>query len=96
MLKGIFSLFLTQKCTGDSAAEMQCKSPNITSLRMMMESNENLTFGFIMDGVTELLTWSEDNNVDLEYFEDPEYFQFMNGEIEKDGPTLTIMVCIAI
>ncbi|XP_022105007.1 plexin-B1-like [Acanthaster planci] len=79
------------KCTGDSPTEMQCKSPNITSLRMMMESDENLTFGFIMDGVIELLAWSENNEVELEYFEDPVYVPFENGEMEKDGSTLTIM-----
>ncbi|XP_022105398.1 plexin-B-like isoform X2 [Acanthaster planci] len=88
---GDSSLTYKEVCTGDSPTEMQCKSPNITSLRMMMESNENLTFGFIMDGVSQLLTWSEDNEIELEYFEDPVYVPFENEEMEKDGSTLTIM-----
>ncbi|XP_022105028.1 plexin-B-like isoform X2 [Acanthaster planci] len=88
---GDSSLIYQEVCTGDSPTEMQCKSPNITSLRMMMASNENLTFGFIMDGVIELLAWSENNEVELEYFEDPVYVPFENEEMEKGGSTLTIM-----
>ncbi|XP_022111250.1 plexin-B-like isoform X2 [Acanthaster planci] len=88
---GDSSLRYKEECTGESTTEMQCKSPNITSLRMMRDTNENLTFGFIMDGVSELLTWSEDNEIELEYFEDPVYVPFENGEMEKDGSTLTIM-----
>ncbi|XP_038069358.1 plexin-B-like [Patiria miniata] len=76
-----------EECQGKSATEMQCPSPNVTDLNI---SNDNLTFGFIMDGVTQLLTWSKDNDVDLEYFEDPMYNQFEGGMKEKEGETLTI------
>ncbi|XP_038069418.1 plexin-A4-like [Patiria miniata] len=76
-----------EECQGESATEMRCPSPNITDLDI---SNENLTFGFIMDGVTQLLTWSEDNGVDLEYFEDPMYNKFEDGIKDKEGETLTI------
>ncbi|XP_038069370.1 plexin-B-like [Patiria miniata] len=76
-----------EECQGESATEMRCPSPNITDLDI---SNENLTFGFIMDGVTQLLTWSQDNGVDLEYFEDPMYNKFEGGMKEKEGETLTI------
>ncbi|XP_038067021.1 plexin-B1-like [Patiria miniata] len=75
------------ECQGESATEMRCPSPNITDLDI---SNENLTFGFIMDGVTQLLTWSEDNDADLEYFEDPVYNKFKGGMKDKEGETLTI------
>ncbi|XP_038069457.1 plexin-B2-like [Patiria miniata] len=66
-----------KECQGESATEMQCPSPNITDLDI---SNENLTFGFIMDGVTQLLTWSQDNDANLEYFEDPIITNLKVGE----------------
>ncbi|XP_038069360.1 plexin-B-like [Patiria miniata] len=75
------------ECQGESATEMQCPSPNITDLDI---SNENLTFGFIMDGVTQLLTWSQANDVDLEYFEDPVYNKFEGAMKDKEGETLKI------
>ncbi|XP_038066957.1 plexin-B1-like [Patiria miniata] len=75
------------ECQSESATEMRCPSPNITDLGI---SNDNLTFGFIMDGVTQLLTWSQDNDVDLEYFVDPMYNTFEGGMKEKEGETLTI------
>ncbi|XP_022111248.1 plexin-B1-like [Acanthaster planci] len=79
-----------EECTGDTATQMLCKSPNITSIRI--GGKHSLTFGFIMDGVSELLTWSEDNEIELEYFEDPVYVPFENGVMEEDaGSTLTIL-----
>ena len=45
-----------------------------------------------MDGVSDLLTWSEDNDVDLEFFLDPEYDEFENDLFEKKGELMTIMV----
>ncbi|XP_038061899.1 plexin-B-like [Patiria miniata] len=91
ILVGDRSKTYTEECEGESATEMRCKSPNITALDMLEEGNENATFGFIMDGVTQLLTWSEDNDVDLEYLEDPVYYMFENGLQDKEGETLTIM-----
>ncbi|XP_038069507.1 plexin-B-like [Patiria miniata] len=76
------------ECQVKSATEMRCPSPNVTDLDM---SNANLTFGFIMDGVTQLLTWSQDNDVDLKYFDDPVYYEFEGGTKNKEGETLTIM-----
>ncbi|XP_038069442.1 plexin-B-like [Patiria miniata] len=77
-----------EECQGESATEMRCPSPNVTDLDI---SNANLTFGFIMDGVTQLLTWSQDNDVDLKYFDDPVYYEFEGGTKNKEGETLTIM-----
>ena len=71
---------------------MRCKTPNITSAISRSLSRLNLTFGFIMDGVSDLLTWSEDNDVDLEFFLDPEYYEFENDLFEKTGELMTIMV----
>ncbi|XP_038069473.1 plexin-B1-like [Patiria miniata] len=77
-----------KECQGESATEMRCPSPNITDLDM---SNENLLpFDFIMDGVTQLLTWSQDNDANLEYFEDPVYYKFEDGMKDKEGETLKI------
>ncbi|XP_038066372.1 plexin-B-like [Patiria miniata] len=78
---------LKEECRGGSATSMECRSPNITDLNMR---NKKLTFGFIMDGVTQLLTWSQDNDVDLEYFEDPVYYKFGGGMKDKEGETLRI------
>ena len=71
---------------------MRCFTPNITSAISSSLSRLNVTFGFIMDGVSDLLTWSEDNDVDLEFFPDPEYDEFENGLFEKKGELMTIMV----
>ena len=71
---------------------MHCFTPNITSAISSSLSQLNVTFGFIMDGVSDLLTWSEDNDVDLEFFLDPEYDEFENGLFEKKGELMTIMV----
>ncbi len=71
---------------------MRCPTPNITSAVSSSLSQRNVTFGFIMDGVSDLLTWSEDNAVDLEFFPDPEYDKFENDLFEKKGELLTIQV----
>ena len=71
---------------------MTCKTPNITSAISSSLSQLNVTFGFIMDGVSDLLTWSEDNNVDLEFFPDPVYDKFPNDLYEKTDATMEIEV----
>ncbi|XP_038066354.1 plexin-A4-like [Patiria miniata] len=76
-----------EECQGESATEMRCPSPNIRDLDT---SNVKLTFGFIMDGVTQLLTWFQDNDANLEYFEDPVYNKFEDGMKDKEGETLKI------
>ncbi|XP_038061896.1 plexin-B-like [Patiria miniata] len=80
-----------EECQGESETTMRCPSPNITGFNSAtLMSKENLTFGFIMDGFTQLLTWSQDNDANLEYFQDPEYYEFEDVE-EKDGESLAIM-----
>ena len=71
---------------------MRCTTPNITSAVSRSQSKHTVTFGFIMDGVSDLLTWSKDNNIGLEFFPDPEYDEFENGLFEKKGELMTIMV----
>ena len=78
----------------ESPELMRCKTPNITSAISSSLSQLNVTFGFIMDGVSDLLTWSEDNDVDLEFFPDPEYDEFEDDLFEKTGELMTITVRI--
>ncbi|XP_071784052.1 plexin-A4-like isoform X2 [Asterias amurensis] len=80
-----------KSCAVEGSEFMRCKTPNITSAISSSLSQLNVTFGFIMDGVSDLLTWSEDNDVDLEFFPDPEYDEFENGLFEKKGELMTIM-----
>ncbi|XP_022100549.1 plexin-A2-like [Acanthaster planci] len=63
-----------EQCRRNSDTSLTCPSPDIRPYRCNAG-----TFGFIMDSVTELLTWSERNDVTLEYFPDPVYFPF-DGE----------------
>ncbi|XP_071784063.1 plexin-B-like [Asterias amurensis] len=79
-----------ESCTVESPELMRCKTPNITSAISSSLSQHNVTFGFIMDGVSDLLTWSEDNDVDLEFFPDPEYDEFEDDLFEKMGELMTI------
>ena len=72
---------------------MRCPSPNITSAISKTLTQRNVTFGFIMDGVTDLLDWStNDEFINLEYFPDPEYEEFENEVQEKKEDLLTIKV----
>ncbi len=73
---------------------MSCQTPNVTSAVNNSLSQRNVTFGFIMDGVSDLLTWSEDNDIELEFFPDPEYDKFENDLFERDGELLVIKVRI--
>ncbi len=43
------------------------------------------SFGFIIADVSDLLTWSEDNNKTMEYFPDPEYFPFEENPRKTNG-----------
>ena len=46
-----------------------------------------------MDGIDDLLQWSENNDVNLEFFPDPEYDAFDNNLYEKkEDQLLTIQV----
>ena len=61
---------------------MECPSPAIKHVRKRRQSDEEFRLGeramlgFIMDGVTELRAWSENNDFTFKYFEDPNYFEF--------------------
>ncbi|XP_071784060.1 plexin-B-like isoform X1 [Asterias amurensis] len=89
--EGPNNIEFVEKCVVQSSEFMRCFTPNITSAISSSLSQLNVTFGFIMDGVSDLLTWSEDNNVDLEFFPDPEYDEFKNDLFEKNGELMTIM-----
>ncbi|XP_072025966.1 hepatocyte growth factor receptor-like [Amphiura filiformis] len=80
----------TEDCEIHNDTMMHCKTPNI------MTSSDNISrrkrevnplgeasFGFIIGDVSELSRWSDDNNVTIEYFPDPEYFPF------EDNPKST-------
>ncbi|XP_033647915.1 plexin-B-like [Asterias rubens] len=79
-----------ENCSVQSGIMMTCKTPNITSAISSSSSQLNVTFGFIMDGVSDLITWSQDNDVDLEFFPDPEYDKFPNDLYEKTDATIKI------
>ena len=73
---------------------MICPSPTIDKRstlqrQMRQEPDRNsitqVSLGFIMDNVTELLTWSQNTNVIFEYFEDPVYFPFDGSQTPVDG-----------
>ena len=81
---------------------MTCPSPSVdipTTLprQKRQEPNRNsgtkANLGFIMDNVTELLTWSQNSNVMFEYFEDPVYFPF-DGSAKPVAGNLLIKVFI--
>lgn len=66
-----------------STTSMACPSPKIEvplaqkrRRRADDSSLSNGVLGFKMDGVSDLLRWSEDNGITFEYFEDPTYFPF--------------------
>jgi hypothetical protein len=61
---------------------MTCPSPavDLSPKKQRREADEdyslNLVLGFKMDGVSDLLSWSEENGITFQYFEDPNYFPF--------------------
>ena len=82
---------------------MTCISPTIDlpNLILTEASSLNVSTGFIMDGVTDLLTWCVDGGDcrPLEYFQNPEYYSFndpiysyADGIGVKDGDTMIIRV----
>ena len=81
-----------KSCAVEGSEIMRCTTPNITSAVSRSQSKHTVTFGFIMDGVSDLLTWSEDNDVDLEFFPDPEYDEFENNLYDKMDNLLKIKV----
>ncbi|XP_072026499.1 plexin-A2-like [Amphiura filiformis] len=80
----------TCKVTNDNSTQMACPSPAVNlPARKRRQADETVsdegviaTLGFIMDGVTDLPTWSENpqNNFTFEYFENPNYFP-LNEEV---------------
>ena len=90
---------------------MTCTSPRIDlpNQALSRDLSVNVTTGFIMDGVTDLLTWCDLSNqgscTPMEYFQNPEYYTFENEIYEyqdgigsKDGETLVIHVssCVSL
>ncbi|XP_038054123.1 hepatocyte growth factor receptor-like [Patiria miniata] len=74
-----------EKCRTNSDTSMACPTPDVRPYRC----NE-VPFGFVMDGVTQLLTWSESKRVTLEYFQDPVYFQFDEEGFVANGNLLEL------
>lgn len=56
------------------------------------DSEERVPIGFIMDGVTELLRWSDYSQDTLKYYPDPEYETFDNGKSTLSGRVLQLTV----
>ncbi|XP_071816299.1 plexin-A4-like [Apostichopus japonicus] len=79
----------TEICEIIDASKMLCPSPSLnftqTRRKRADEAGGLVDVGFIMDGVTELLTWSIDNEETFQYVQDPEYDQFEGGVSEYDG-----------
>ena len=79
---------------------MVCRTPNTNPIsnnmarrKRQVEPLEKANFGFIIADVENLLMWSDDNNVTLERFPDPEYYPF-EGEIIDFGNIINIKVCL--
>lgn len=94
-------LFSKQICEIIDAGKMICPSPSLnftqTRRKRADEAGGLVDVGFIMDGVTELLTWSIDNEETFQYVQDPEYDQFEGGVSGYDGsPSLLILKVIII
>ena len=73
---------------------MFCKTPN-TQAKVSRRKRAALgeaSFGFVFADVSNLLNWSEDNNVTLGTYEDPEYVKFDSNPEMMEGVTLLIMV----
>ncbi|PIK38291.1 putative plexin-A4 [Apostichopus japonicus] len=86
----------TEICEIIDAGKMICPSPSLnftqTRRKRADEAGGLVDVGFIMDGVTELLTWSMDNEETFQYVQDPEYDQFEGGVSKYDGsPSLLIL-----
>ncbi|XP_071816249.1 plexin A3-like isoform X4 [Apostichopus japonicus] len=79
----------TEICEIIDAGKMICPSPSLyftqTRGKRADEAGGLVDVGFIMDGVTELLTWSIDNKETFQYVQDPEYDQFDGGVSEYVG-----------
>ncbi|PIK38090.1 putative plexin-B-like [Apostichopus japonicus] len=58
---------------------------SILSGKRADEAGGLVDVGFIMDGVTELLTWSIDNKETFQYVQDPEYDKFDGGVRDYDA-----------
>ena len=83
-----------QNCTVHNDSRMTCKTPNTRSsaFRRKRAALGEATFGFIIADVLDLKSWSEDNNVTMEYFPDPEYFPFTEDPLPKKGMVQIIEV----
>ncbi|PIK38288.1 hypothetical protein BSL78_24868, partial [Apostichopus japonicus] len=86
----------TKICEIIDAGKMICPSPSLnftqTRGKRADEAGGLVDVGFLMDGVTELLTWSIDNEETFQYVQDPEYDQFDGGVSKYDGsPSLLIL-----
>ncbi|XP_071816533.1 plexin-A4-like [Apostichopus japonicus] len=83
------SMKFTKICEIIDAGMMICPSPSLNFTRTRRkradEAGGLVDVGFIMDGVTELLTWSIDNKETFQYVQDPEYDQFDGGVRDYDA-----------
>ena len=92
-----------QDCEILNDTMMLCRTPNTKTASDSISRRKKrevgplgeASFGFIIADVSDLLTWSEDNNVTMEYFPDPVYFPFEeNPKVTKGGSIEQIEVRI--
>ena len=82
-----FSNYYVQDCTVVSTdpsveAYMVCQTPSLPNLFELTTVQQNfmeLDYGFIMDNVTALLKWSEDEGRHYTVFPDPVFEKFVGG-----------------
>lgn len=82
---------------------LQCPSPKLSQetsrKRRQTESTpeQNVVIGFLLDGVTSLKNWTEDNDITFQYFADPTYKPFKNNEmVFNQGTQDTIEITVTI
>ena len=87
-----------QNCKVHNDTIMLCKTPNTQAKvsRTKRAALGEASFGFAIADVSDLLRWSEDNNVTLETYEDPVYEMFDPNPKMKEGVNLLIMVSIIL
>ncbi len=86
-------IICSQDCEILNDTMMLCRTPNTKTTSDSISRRKKrevgplgeASFGFIIADVSDLLTWSEDNNVTMEYFPDPEYFPFEENPRKTKG-----------
>ncbi len=73
------------------------QDPNDQTSRGTISDDEaRLAIGFIMDGVQDLLRWSDHSQVNMKYVADPEYELFDNDKATLSGRVLQLHVSMLV